>query len=235
MSQFIHIFPLSVYRDRIDLQPDYKAELVQLILEMAGKPDSASQGTSAWLGDTSGQEFLFQHDRFQELYRQIAIRVKNYTESLGINNDLLEFFYQRSWATITRRGEYINEHCHEQSNISFAYYLLKPPNSGAINFITYNHPNEFSPGVFTPAKEHLGFIKNSSMLTWNKVTLDPKEDEILIFPSKTLHATSPSESDAPRISISADITTMLRDSHGHETMMPHFSHWRPLDDGSHSG
>ncbi len=229
MSNFIHIFPLSIYRNRIDLDPEYKRELVQLIFEMEAE-SAPKKGSSAWLGDTSGREFLFRHERFQELYREISLRVKHYTEAMGINNDLIDFYYQRSWATVTRRGESINEHCHEQSNISFAYYLLKPANSGAINFITYNHPNEFSPGIFTPAKANLGFIQNSSMLTWNRVTLDPKEDEIVIFPSKTLHETWPSESDEPRISISADITTMLRDSQGHETMMPHFSNWHRLGD-----
>ena len=231
MSNFIHIFPLSVFRDRIDLEPSYKQELIQSIFEMEDQSTAQKRNSSAaWLGDTSGHEFLFQHERFRELYRQIGVCVKNYTEALGLNNDLIDFYFQRSWATITRRGESINEHCHEQSNISFAYYLLKPPGSGAITFSTYNHPNEFSSGIFTPAKADLGFIKDSSMLTWNNVTLDPKEDEIVIFPSKTLHATTPSECDEPRISISADITTMLRDSRGHETMMPHFSNWRSLDD-----
>ena len=67
------------------------------------------------------------------------------------------------------------------------------------------------------------------MLTWNRVNMEPEENDIVIFPSKTLHATLPNESDEPRISISADITTMLRDSHGHETMMPHFRHWRSFD------
>jgi ectoine hydroxylase-related dioxygenase (phytanoyl-CoA dioxygenase family) len=75
----------------------------------------------------------------------------------------------------------------------------------------------------------MGFISRPSMLTWNSVLIEPVEDDIVVFPSKTLHATAPNQSERPRISISADVTTMLRDSRGHETMMPHFSHWRSFD------
>jgi uncharacterized protein (TIGR02466 family) len=230
MAKLIHIFPLSIYRDRNELPPAYRAELVQLVFDMEAAAKSDKPVHSAWLGDTSGYEFLYKHERFADLYRAIAAQVRAYTEALGIDATLIDFYFQRSWATITRQGERISEHSHEQSNISVAYYLLKPADAGGINFITYNHPNEFSRGIFTPSKAALGFIKRPGLPTWNTVHLDPDEGDIVIFPSKTLHATVRNESNQPRISISADVTTMLKESTGHETMMPHFSHWRSFDD-----
>lgn len=230
MGRFINVFALSIYRDKIDLDAAYKAELVRSIVEMerAAAPQAKS-ATTAWLGDTRGFEFLFQRPEFARLYKEIAAKVLAYTADLGINNDLVEFFFQRSWATISRRGERISEHAHEQSNITFAYYLSKPPNSGGISFVTYDHPNELARGLFSPKKESLGLIKTPSLHTWNTVAIEPDEDEIVIFPSKTLHATAPNTTDQPRISISADISMLLRDSQGHETMMPHFSNWRSFD------
>ena len=68
------------------------------------------------------------------------------------------------------------------------------------------------------------------MLTWNIVTIDPDEDDIYIFLSKTLHSTAPNENVEPRIAISEDVTTILRESHGHETMMPHIFHWQSFDE-----
>jgi uncharacterized protein (TIGR02466 family) len=231
MSQFVHLFPLSVYRDKLPLDRAYKQQLIDAILRMEAEAAVSNRPAhSAWLGDTAGFEFLFQRPEFHELFRQIGRKVREYTAALGINNQLIDFYFQRSWATITRRDQHINQHAHEQSNISFAYYLLKPRGSGGISFIIENHPNEFSRGIFSPSKADLGFIANPSMLTWNHVNLDPEEDDIVIFPSKTLHATLPNETDQPRISISADVTTMLRDSRGHETMMPHFSHWQRFED-----
>ena len=235
MSNFIHVFPLSIYRDSIKLSDSYKQQLIDKIIAMESDPKAISQVSSrkdkdsAWLGDTQGHEFLYKERLFSDLYREISKCIKDYVRSLGVNIDLIEFFYQRSWATISRSGERIHEHAHMQSNISFAYYLKKPVAGGGINFITYDHPNEFSSGIFTPSKTDLGFITEPSMLTWNIVNVDPKEDEIYIFPSKTLHSTDLNESAEPRISISADVTTMLRNSSGHETMMPNVSNWQSFD------
>lgn len=232
MSKFVHIFPLSIYHDTILLSDSYKESLVAKILEMerTAQAEDKESHDSAWLGDTQGFEFLYKVELFNDLYREISRCINDYVRSLGINVDLIEFFYQRSWATVSRGGEKIHEHAHMQSNISFAYYLKKPDRSGGINFITYDHPNEFSAGIFTPSKSKLGFISEASMLTWNIVNIDPKENEIYIFPSKTLHSTDPNKSSESRISISADVTTMLRDSAGHETMMPHVSNWKSFDD-----
>ncbi len=230
MAKLIQVFPLSIYRDQLGMSLAERSALVRLIFEMeqASRPVN-KPAHSAWLGDTEGHEFLFQLPPFAELYRRIAAQVRTYTEELGLNHDNIAFYFQRSWATITRRGEKISEHSHEQSNISVAYYLLKPEGSGGIHFRTEHHPNEFSRGIFTPSKAELGFIRRPGVATWNTVCLEPTEDDIVIFPSKTLHFTAPNATDQARISISADVTTMLKDSRGHETMMPHFSNWRTFD------
>ena len=63
MSKFVHIFPLSVYRDTIAIPAAYKAELVNSILQSEAESQADKPGeTSAWLGDTSGHEFLFQNE-----------------------------------------------------------------------------------------------------------------------------------------------------------------------------
>ena len=43
--------------------------------------------------------------------------------------------------------------------------------------------------------------------------------------AKTPHATVPNQSGKPRISISGDISLMLKDSNGFEHLMPNFSNW----------
>lgn len=226
MGRFVHLFPLSVYREELSISEAYRQQLVTRVLEMEQQAQQRAKVGSAWLGDVKGFEFLFQEPLFRELYQKIAQAVVRYVDGLGMDSARIDFYYQRSWATVSRRGEQINQHAHEQSNLSVAYYLQKPPASGGLQFMMEHHPNEFSRGLFSPPKFDLGLIRQPGLLTWNTVALEPEQGEIVIFPSKTQHATLPSESDDPRISISADITTMLRDSYGHETMMPHFSQWR---------
>jgi uncharacterized protein (TIGR02466 family) len=230
VSKFSNYFALSIYRDKIVLDPAYRAMLVQRVLEMeSAVPTPGRQPNTAWLGDTRGAEFLFRHPDFAELYRQIGKRIVEYVEEMGVDSKQLAIYYQRSWATVTRHNQRIHEHAHVQSNLTFAYYLQKPNKSGGVYFTINEHPNEFSPGLFSPSKAELGLIKNPSMLTWNSVLLNTEEGDLVIFPSKTLHGTTPSESDQPRISLSADISIMLKDSRGHETMMPHFSNWSPIE------
>ena len=54
------------------------------------------------------------------------------------------------------------------------------------------------------------------------------EGDIIIFPSKIKHATNSNITKNTRISISGDITIMLKDSSGHEKLMPHFNNWQPF-------
>ncbi|MCA9171066.1 MAG: hypothetical protein KDB23_25510 [Planctomycetales bacterium] len=230
MAKLLNVFPLSIFHDRLGLSDSYRQALVAQVQQMEQQSRSSKPAHSAWLGDTSGHEFLFENPAFGEMYRAIHRKIVDYVEALGMQSSLLKFYFQRSWATVTRHGEHINQHCHEQSNISVAYYLRKPAGTGGINFITDAHPNEFARGIFTPSKESLGFIARPSIATWNTVYLDPGEDDIVIFPSKTMHATATNEAGAERISISADITTVLRNTTGHETMMPDIRFWRCFEE-----
>lgn len=224
----LDVFPLTVFKDSIVLPPDEKANIINHVMQTS--QDSVAlmpkvQGR-AWTGDTKGHEYLFQHPLFANLSQKIGLAIRDYVKTLGVDADQIEFYYQRSWATVTRRGETIAAHTHTQSNISFAYYPLKPENSGDLQFSMIEVPNEFSRQAFTGANVTLGLINQMQMRNAKSVAVDVKEDEIVIFPSKTTHATLPNKTDNPRISISGDVSLMLRESAGHEHMMPSFRNWQ---------
>ena len=61
------------------------------------------------------------------------------------------------------------------------------------------------------------------------MTLPAEEDDIVLFPSKTYHATEPNQTDGPRISISTDIVVTMRESDQVEFVMPDVSKWRSSD------
>lgn len=223
MSEFIDLFALSVFRQKLNIDADYRKQLCTRILEME-RPQPEQE--SAWLGDTSGFEFLFRDPDFATLFGIIADSIRTFTETLGLNNDLLSFYFQRSWATVSREGQRIFEHAHHQSHLSFAYYLQKPLDGGGIYFSVAEHPNEFASGLFTLSKEEMQIIKRPGQRTLNRIYVEPEEGEILVFPSKTLHSTAPNMTTQPRISISADIVVTLTESHGHETLMPAIEKWQ---------
>lgn len=219
-------FPLSVFKDKIILKSDEKKIINDFIFSTEKDSDHTNKRKQdAWLGDTKGQEFLFKNSNFKNLAKLIGDKIKTYTTILNIDNEQINFFYQRSWATITRTEERIHQHSHDQSNISFAYYPLKPAKSGNIKFFVQPQ-NEIAAGLFHYEKLKLGLLKEVNVRNAPSIDLHVEEDDIVIFPSKTKHATTPNKTKNPRISISGDITIMLKDSFGHERLMPHYNNWQ---------
>jgi len=220
------LFPLSILKDKILLNKNEKKRLVENIFNIEEKTKNIKKRKQdAWLGDSRGHEFFLKNPKMHKVAKLIGEKVKTYTEMLSLDNNKIDFFFQRSWATITRKEERIQPHSHDQSNISFAYYPLKPENSGDIRFIVQPQ-NEIALGLFHYEKLKLGLLKNVTKRNTPNVDLHVQEDDIIIFPSKTKHSTIPNKSEKPRISISGDITIMLKDSFGHERIMPHYDNWQ---------
>ena len=225
-AEVFDLFPLSIFKDKIILPSNEKKIIIDHIFDSEkNTSDTLKNKQDAWLGDTRGHEFLFKNSKMKIISNLISKKIKEYTSTLNIDNDKLSFYYQRSWATITRTKERIQPHSHDQSNISFAYYPLKPRDSGDIRFIVQPQ-NEIAKGLFHPEKLKLGLLKNVNKRNTPNVDIHVQEDDIVIFPSKIKHATIPNKTENPRISISGDVTIMLKNSYGHERLMPHFDQWQ---------
>lgn len=226
-DKFTDLFPLSVYRDRLGMDASQRKVLAERILADEQRKPTPAEEETAWLGDTAGHEFLFEASEFAVLFEKIGASVKDYAAGIGLQPDHLNFYFQRSWATVSRQGQRIFEHAHLQSHISFAYYLQKSSDAGGIYFSVAEHPNELAEGLFTIQKSSAGILAGGgNERSLNRRYLEPDEDEIIIFPSKTLHSTAPNMTTEPRISISADIVITLKDSGGHETLMPPVQRWK---------
>ena len=178
---------------------------------------------SAWTGDTQGFEFLYSNKKFEKLFNLISTNLKKYTEILGLNNDKIDFYYQRSWATIARNNENIAPHQHRQSHVSFAYYLKKSKNDGTLNLHNTSAPNEIVPGVFNPVTSKDFFKINYYNATG--INFSPEVDQIYIFPSKTMHSTSQNKTTEERISISADVSIMAKNSGNMEFVLTPINKW----------
>ena len=221
----LNLFPLTVVEETIIIDENERNVLVDEIKKMKTGEDKKNKSQYAWTGDTKGHEFLFSNKLFKNLANKISLSIINYLSLLEINTDLLDIYFQRSWATFTESDQKINFHTHSQSNISFAYYLLKPKGSGGIIFKSNDLQNEVAKNIFTGSKMEKSLIHKANVYNSDKSSFDPPQDTIIIFPSKTPHATLPNKSNLPRISISGDITIMLKNSNGFEHLMPNFKNW----------
>ena len=102
---------------------------------------------------------------------------------------------------------------------------MKPKNSGGIIFKSHELQNEIAKNIFTTSKIEKSLINKANAYNSDKSVFELYQDSIIIFPSKTPHATTPNQSGEPRISISGDISIMLKDSDGFEHIMPNFKNW----------
>ena len=223
--QIFNLFPLTIIKETISLEEREREILINEIKNMKKNNTEEKKNKNAWTGDTKGYEFLFSNSLFKNLSNKISKTILKYLETFEINTDLLDIFYQRSWATITENEQSINFHTHSQSNISFAYYLLKPKDSGGIIFKSNELQNEIAKNIFTSSKLEKSLINRPNAYNSDRSMFDLEQDSIIIFPSKTPHATVPNNSGLPRISISGDISIMLKESKGFEHLMPNFNNW----------
>ena len=228
--EILNLFPLSIYKSKVGLDDDLRKTLIQEIYnqenESKNNRTKMYNERSSWTGDVYGHEYLYKEKKFEVLYDLIGKHIINYAKKIGYNEEKIDFYYQRSWATVSRKNEYIKYHNHSQSHLSFAYYLKKDKDQGAINFHDNFKHNEIIPGTFDSTSTRTADFLKLNVLNAAQIRIEPNEDEIIVFPSKTFHSTSPSESDSERISISADVSIISKNSNKIEKFITPVPEWQ---------
>ena len=231
MGQIFNFFPLSILKSKIEFSEEKKKKMLDEIFDMEkkSKNNEYKNQTSSWTGDTQGFEYIHNNPIFDDFFIEVKKRIIEYLDALQVDYEQLDIFIQRSWATISSGKEVISKHQHLQSHVSFAYYLKKI--SSDSNFIVYDEEkkNEFIPGLFgskTLVQKKL--IKEITLASATKISLPVNEDDIVIFPSKTLHSTDQIKTNNDRISISGDIIFLAKDTNTLEHLTPSFENWKKL-------
>ena len=226
-----NFFPLSIFQDQIQMSTEEKNNLINEIRKMKdlSKNSDYKLKNASWTGDTQGFEYLHKNKTFDKLFEEIKKKITLYLDFLKVNHNQLDFFLSRSWATISNNKEAIARHEHLQSHISYAYYLKKSPEDA--NFILHDEikRNEFIPALFTSKtlqKEKV--VIEPTYASAPRINLEVKEDDIVIFPSKTPHGTDQALNNNERISISGDVIFLAKDSNLLEHLTPSFKNWKKL-------
>ncbi|MDA8537384.1 2OG-Fe(II) oxygenase family protein [Candidatus Pelagibacter bacterium] len=229
MQKIFNFFPLSIYKSTISIPQAEKDNMVNEILKMENNSKNYDYKTndSAWTGDTQGHEFLHENKEFNKLFLEIEKNIKEYLENFSIDHTQLDLYFQRSWATISRKNENIANHRHAQSHLSFAYYLKKNKDDSKISFFDHSRHNEFIPGFLDSLSvQKKNLIKSRNVLNSPTILFDTKEDDIVIFPSKTLHGTQRGVLNNERISVSADIMIVAKNSENLEHLVTPIDKWK---------
>ena len=227
----INLFPLTIIKDKIDMSEQEKLLMIEEIRKM--KKDSKNLAyqtkSNSWTGDTQGFEFIHKSKSFEKLFSEIKKRVIAYLNCVEIDEKLVDIYIQRSWATISEGDERIKKHKHFQSHISFAYYLRKNKSDSNLIIFDENYNNEIMPGIFRSENAlQKGIVKKMNQFNVTQAIVNVEENDIIVFPSKTIHSTQVSQNNDERISISADIICVAKDSRLLEMGLPPLNEWTKI-------
>ena len=227
----INLFPLTVLKEKISLKENLKSEMIKEVQSMVNKSKNKNyQSTNnSWTGDTQGFEYICRNDKFKILFQEIKKKIIAYLNLLKVDENLIDIYITRSWATLSNGDQKIDKHKHLQSHLSFAYYLKKDEKDADIIFYDDHYKNEFIPALFTSKTlREKKIVQETNILNTPTVDISVKEDDIIIFPSKTAHGTQKNKNNNERISISGDIVCVAKDSELLEHIMPPINNWDKL-------
>lgn len=227
MPELLNFFPLTVYANKLGFSEEEREKLAKIIeLDAASTKPLLKTDQKTWTGDVNGYGLLHEREEFEKLFTKIDQNVHQYINQLGVDSDLFDIYFTRSWGTIQKRKERIDFHSHMQSHISAVYYPRVPEGSGVLVFDGNPNANEFLPGLLQTRNLETGIVTPSPILA-PSMNVGSQEDLLVVFPSKIKHATQASETAGkPRISISADLICVLKDATGHELFLPPLDRWR---------
>ena len=193
MSDLHILFPTPVYQNFLEFRPSELKSMIDYVsnLDWASDKD-IYEGPN---GETTKLEAdLLSEPELENLRKKIDEEVYNFAKSLQIDFGKHGLKRINSWGNLQKKGNYIKEHRHNNTQFSGVFYLQTPENSGDIIFTTRNATwiNSYWEPSLTGYDDLNSFEKRFS----------PQQCGIFLFPAHLDHYVTPSHSEEERYSIS---------------------------------
>ena len=193
MSDLHILFPTPVYQNFLEFRPSELKSMIDYVsnLDWASDKD-IYEGPN---GETTKLEAdLLSEPELENLRKKIDEEVYNFAKSLQIDFSKHGLKRINSWGNLQKKGNYIKEHRHNNTQFSGVFYLQTPENSGDIIFTTRNATwiNSYWEPSLTGYDDLNSFEKR----------FRPQQCGIFLFPAHLDHYVTPSHSEEERYSIS---------------------------------
>ncbi len=223
MNKIHEIFPLVVYQDSIDCHNEFKKENLNSLKEYW------FNGYENESPEYSGRIFLHNDPQYNIFFNDLKRSIDNYFYHLNVDYSKLNYHVTKSWVGYhTKEVPELNPHYHNESNISFVYYLQSSKDSDKFCVSQNNNINENTGGLFEPSNQR------NTLLTYNKYncnhyTITPYEGTVLLFPSNIYHHTLKSKKEDERIVIAGDVRITLKEEYyNHHQGCTHPNQWKQI-------
>ena len=189
------LFPTPVFHFRVENYQELNTELENYILNLKKKDEKGTKKSNA--GGWHSHNFDINNDNkakkfakiFEEFYKKVIIN------KMGWKYDSNKVKMEAMWSIINKKGSFNIQHNHPNSYLSAAYYVRHPEKSGNIRFFD---PRE-QKNIRYPK------IKKYTDLSAVIIEKDPKEGDLLIFPSYLYHSVGENLSEDDRIIVSFNV------------------------------
>ena len=193
--QTYKLFPTPVFHFRVENYQELNTELENYILNLKKKDEKGQKKSNA--GGWHSQNFDLTNDNTAKKFAKIIEKFykKVIIDEMGwkYNSDRVKI--EGMWSIINKKGSFNIQHNHPNSYLSAAYYVRHPEKSGKIRFFD---PRE-QKNIRYPK------IKKYTDLSAVIIEKDPKEGDLLIFPSYLYHSVGENLSEDDRIVVSFNV------------------------------
>jgi len=196
----IPIFPSLLSHIKCQDFDDIKTDLISWCYNYKNCNDSVQLSNIG--GWQSINNFDWDKENFTKYGKYIS---KNIGDSIGYflsEEKCSKYFISGIWININGENDYNDLHDHPGADLAGVLWVSCPANSGKFIF---ENPNMYGQNnILNFSKEEI----KSSLNYYHTFHFEPRDGEILIFPSNIRHCVRPNKSNQDRISISFNINVV---------------------------
>lgn len=225
MNKIHEIFPLIVYQGIVNGHEEFKKNNLDLLKDYWFDPYVNESP------EYSGKIFVHHQKKFKSFFESLKNNLNEYFAHLNVNYNLLSYHIVKSWVGAHKDDTTpaLRQHYHNESNISFVYYLKTDESSDKFCVSQSKNKNESVEGLFETSRQR-NIIDKFNRYNCNYYTINPIEGSVILFPSDTLHSTQKfTTRKSERIVIAGDIRITLNEKNSnYQQGTTHPSLWLEL-------
>lgn len=225
MNKIHEVFPLIVYQGQIDCHEEFKKNNLDFLR------DYWFNGYQNESPEFSGKIFVHHQERCKDFFVSLKKNIDEYNKHLDVDYTILSYHIIKAWVGCHTDDmtPSIAPHFHNESNLSFVYYLKTDETSDKFCIHQALNRNEYVGSLFETSFQRNTLLKFNKY-NCNNYTITPIEGTVLIFPSHTQHFTQKfTKRLGERIVIAGDIRITLKAKYPHYHQgSTHPSQWTQL-------
>lgn len=224
MNKVHELFPLVVYQGKVDCHEEFKSKNLESLKQYW------FNGYENESPEFSGKIFVHLQQQYKSFFDNLKENIDEYMKHLNVDYTKLDYNIIKSWVGYHKDDTpELKPHYHNESNISFVYYLNTNETSDKFCISQRYNYNEVMGGLFETSSQRnllLGFNRYNC----NYYTITPTEGTVLLFPSATYHFTQKStKREGERVVVAGDIrVTLKKEYSNYHQGSTHPSQWFEL-------